>query len=217
MTDGRDDVLDRCINQPPIFGQYDLVSEFWIHDDTGDDDHRAALAGRYLGFTQIGDGPRRGFGGAIRWAWSQLMVRSQARFVLHVEDDFLLGPDVDLYAMAAILDMCPDVQQVALRRQAWNDAERAAGGVVEQHPGDYREVTRRGYTWLEHRRFFTTNPSLYRMSLCNRDWPDGPHSEGHFGIQLFAENPANRCAFLGARNSAPMAEHIGHARVGTGY
>lgn len=217
MTDGRDDVLDRCINQPPIFGQYDLVTEFWIHDDTGDDAHRATIAGRYSGFTQIGDGPRRGFGGAIDWAWSQLVARSEAKLVLHLEDDFLLGPDVDLYAMAAILEMRTDVQQVALRRQPWNDAERAAGGIVERHPDDYTEISERGYTWLEHRRFFTTNPSLYRRSLCERGWPTGRESEGHFGISLFAEDPARRSAFLGPRSAPPMVEHIGRDRVGTGY
>jgi len=217
MTDGRDDYLRACIEQPSPAG-WNLVTEWWMHDDTGDDAYRAELADRYPAFRQIGDGPRRGFGGAIARAWSVLRAQSAATFVLHLEADFLVVQPVDLVELVRVLAMHPHLAQIALRRQPWNPDEIAAGGVVEQHPDDYTEVCDdQGAVWLEHRRFFTTNPSLYRRSLCGRDWPTGRESEGRFGLALFAEDPATRCAFWGARDSGVWVEHIGHERVGTGY
>jgi hypothetical protein len=215
MTDGRDGYLKRCLEAATF--TYDGDAEFWMHDDTGDDAYRARLADEYPLFTQLGEGPRRGFGGAIAHAWRRLVTDSQARFVFHLEDDFLLTRPVNLSHLAEALDARPYLTQMALRRQPWNPAERAAGGLVEQHPDDYVEVRDGEHAWLEHRRFWTTNPSLYRRSLCSRGWMDSPHSEGFFGIQLFGQDPARRSAFWGARDSGVWAEHIGHERVGTGY
>jgi hypothetical protein len=124
--------------------------------------------------------------------------------------------------MADLLTGAPELVQVALLRHPWNPAEIAAGGIVEQHPADY--VDRLAIPWdrpiryLEHRRFFTTNPSLYRMDLVrDTEWPDGTESEGRYGIGLLSQDPARQFAFFGARGDGPAVEHIGAARVGTGY
>lgn len=215
MTDGRDDVLHECMTWNSVTSAGGI--EYWLHDDTGDDAHRQALATQYRTFNVLGEGPRRGFGGAIRYAWSQLLARSAAEYVWHQEDDFLAAGSVDLTELATVLEANPYLVQVALRRQAWNDAERAAGGVIEQHPDDYKQVTDGRHTWLEHRRFFTTNPCLYRRSLLERGWPEGQHSEGRFGIALFADHPQARAAFWGPRDAPPAVQHIGMQRVGTGY
>lgn len=215
MTDGRDEILHECLTRNNISANGAV--ELWLHDDTGDDGHRRALAERYPHVTRIGEGPRRGFGGAIRYAWSQLLERSRAEYIAHWEDDFLAAGVVDLTAMATVLEANPYLVQIALRRQPWNAAERAAGGIIEQHPDDYHQVTDGRHTWLEHRRFFTTNPCLYRRSLMERGWPEGEQSEGHFGLSLFAENPQARAAFWGPRDAPPAVEHIGYERVGTGY
>jgi hypothetical protein len=133
------------------------------------------------------------------------------------EDDFILTRDVDVSAMAGTLDAERDLVQLALRRQPWNDAERAAGGIVEQHPDQFYEVWDRGRVWLEHRRFFTTNPHLIRAEwLTETQWPEGPESEGRYSLSLFAGGRL-RCGFWGARDSGEWCEHIGHERVGTGY
>lgn len=222
MTDGRRE----CFTQTLASAQASLrgpISEWWVHDDSGDPEYGLWLDRVLFDECRLHrTGQRSGFGGAIRSAWSQLRQRSSARFVFHLEDDFTFNQPVDLAPMVDVLNGFPHIVQLALRRQPWNDAERAAGGIVEQHPGDYsdeRGWTRDGWLdWLEHRRFFTTNPSLYRRSLIDGyDWPEGVHSEGRFGIDLLQRNPDWRFAYWGARGSGEAVTHIGHERVGTGY
>jgi len=216
MTDGRDEHLDRAIASAAakLNGP---ISEWWIHDDTGDDAHRAELKRRYPDFTQLGAGPRRGFGGAIARAWSELHQQSNAKWILHLEDDFVLNFSVSIHDLVRILDANPNLVQLVLKRQPWNELERAAGGIVEQHPEAYEEKTdARGNVWLEHRLFFSTNVSLYRHALIERGWPNVPHSEGIFTHELL-KDPNVRFGFFGSRDSPPWVTHIGHARAGKGY
>lgn len=223
LTDGRDDVLEQTIDSAFTSLRGNIVRRV-LHDDTGDHRHEQHLARRYgpLGFEVIG-GPRAGFGGAIRRAWQYLCRTAeddQATHVVHLEDDFTFNGPVHLDDMAAVLDFVPELAQVALRRQAWNDLEVAAGGVVELHPDWYADCAggphpSRMWHWLEHRVCFTTNPCVYRRSLCWRDWPTGEHSEGVFTHQLLGEGL--RFAYLGERADGPQVHHIGEHRVGTGY
>ena len=222
VTDGRDDYLEAavCSAGASLIGQ---VTERWMYDDTGDDAYRASLRRLYPQFRHIDAGPRQGFGGAIRAAWSRIAAESEARFVFHLEQDFTFNEPVDLDEMATVLDLHPHLVQLALRRQPWNDHERAAGGIVEQHPDAYEDFHWQGRHWLEHRLFFTTNPSLYRMSLCSTRWPEGGNSEGHYTHQLLQggspEVPGEqvRFGYWGTRSSEPWVHHIGHQRAGVGY
>ena len=215
MTDGRDDVLAQTL---PLVAAHVPHTRFVVHDDTGSLAHRAELAERYrdLGVDVIGGDERRGFGGAIAAAWAHLAGVPEL-FVAHFEDDFVPTRPVDWYDVADTLTRHPYLVQLALRRQPWNEAEKAAGGIVEQHPDDYIECSDAGAVWLEHSRFFTTNPSMYRRSLCERGWPSGANSEGRFGISLLQDDPGARFAFWGARDSGEWVSHIGHERNGTGY
>ena len=215
MTDGRGD----CLHDTMISAADSLrgpVTRWLIHDDSGDEDYSRWLRARYSEWEIVSTPGRSGFGGAIRSAWSYIAGRAE-RFVFHLEDDFTFRRPVDLAEMAEVLYARPYLMQLALRRQPWNDAEHLAGGIVEQHPEDFTEVTDpTGKTWLEHRRFFTTNPSLYRSELCRQPWPRGPESEGHFTHQLLA-SPAVRFGYWGAMASGEAVTHIGHERIGTGY
>lgn len=224
MTDGRDEVLDQAVASA-LETLGDQVAELWMHDDTDHPGRRRQLERRYPRFRHIGARRRMGFGGAIGNAWTLLDGYGQTDHVFHLEDDFLFRHPVDLASMAAVLAERPYLAQLALRRQPWNAAEAAAGGIVEQHPDDYVDVRDgAGRAWLEHRRFFTTNPCLYRRELCSVGWPSGRESEGHFGLGLLASGlpwgvsgDAVRFGFWGARDSGEWVEHIGHQRVGTGY
>jgi hypothetical protein len=124
--------------------------------------------------------------------------------------------------MADILDLHPEIVQLALRRQPWNRTEIDAGGVVEVNPEAYVDaagrVDGRMQQWLEHRLFWTTNPSLFQRDLLNQfEWPMVEHSEGIFTRQVLADSPINRFGYWGDRDSGEWVRHIGEHRVGTGY
>lgn len=215
MTDGRRDCLDRTLASAAdrLLGQ---ITRRVIHDDSGDPAHLDWLRRTYPAFEVITHpAGRRGFAGAIQRAWA-FLLRDEAPFVFHLEDDFVFERTVDLQEMAVLLAERPHLAQIALRRQPWNEAEIAAGGVVETDPDAYVDCTNGVVDWLEHRKFFTTNPSLYRRDLMKRGWPSGAQSEGIFSLDLF-DDPAVRCAYWGRRTDAPWVTHIGHERTGTGY
>jgi hypothetical protein len=222
ITDGRRDCIRQTI--PSALAMLEgPVTRRVLYDDSGDLEHRYWLADQFPTFELIWhpDG-RQGFGGAIRTAWEHV-ARGGERYVFHLEDDFTFNRPVPLAGLTQILQAFPHVVQVALRRQPWNEHERQAGGVVEQHPDAYDERWLGKYAWLEHRQFFTTNPCLYRRTLCHTNWPEGGNSEGHFTHQLLRDGSPEvdgehvRFAFWGARDSGEAVTHIGHQRVGVGY
>ena len=215
MTDGREEYLDRCIESAHKHLQ-GPISEWWMHDDTGNEQYRADLRERYPDFTHIALGQRRGFGGAIAHAWDALSRYSKANWIFHLEQDFIFTGPVPLTDMIEVLEDHPHLAQMALRRQAWNEAEKAAGGVVELQPESYVSMQdMRARHWLEHRVCFTTNPCLYRRSTAKLGWPNVNRSEGHFTAYLLGKG--YRFGYWGARNSGIWVEHIGHTRRGRGY
>lgn len=216
MTDGRLDYLRQTVASAHAALEGDIL-ERWMFDDSGDDEHRDLLQEEFPEFTLLHAGPRQGFGGAIRQAWSYLHTHSVADYVFHLEGDFTFNEVIRLDDLVTILNYRPHLAQVALRRQAWNDTEKKAGGIVEANPGDYvTHLDRDNRVWLEHKLFFTTNPCLYRMSLVDQfEWPDGPNSEGRFGIKV-REHGYN-FAFFGPREEGPKVHHIGEERKGSGY
>jgi len=215
MTDGRSYIQQSIESlDAELLGP---ISRKVIHDDSGDELHRGWLAERFPTWEIITTPGRSGFGGAYRSAWEWVAANVSERFVFSTEDDFTFNRPVDLEELAGVLDSQPNLVQLALRRQPWNDAERAAGGIVEQHPEAYADVWDAcGHAWLEHRLFFTTNPSLIRTGLCAAGWPDVPQSEGIFSHRLLCDSSA-RFGFWGARDSGEWVTHIGAERAGTGY
>lgn len=216
ITDGRTECIQRTV--PSALGNLaGPISERWIYDDSGDADHLAWLYQTFPQFRIIHhlEG-RQGFGGAIREAWRTLRFESAAEYIFHLEDDFTFNREVPLEDMMEILDEEPRLAQVALRRQAWNTAEKAAGGVIETNPDAYTQRSGHFTSFLEHDLFFTTNPSLYRRQLIeHNDWPEGERSEGVFTAQL--REARHTFAYLGERTDPPWVHHIGDERTGTGY
>lgn len=156
-----------------------------------------------------------GFGGAIQAGWAEVIEKG-CDYVFHFEADFIFNSVPPVERMIGVLERQPHLVQVALKRQAWNDEEKAAGGIVELHPDEFTQCTEHGDIWTEHRRFFTTNPSVYPVGLCHQGWPQVPQSEGIFTHRLL-EDPKVRFAFWGAKFDPPMVEHIGVDRAGVGY
>lgn len=156
---------------------------------------------------------RLGFSGAIRKGW-RLALDTGCTHLFHAELDFIYLRPVPLAKMIAALDAHPYLVQMALLRGPVNAAERAAGGVIEQNPDDYKTVHWWHLTWREHHRHVTTNPCVWPRWVLERGWPRRTHSEGHFGIDLFAEDPERRAAYWDTRVAV---QHIGDIRTGVGY
>lgn len=209
MTDGRDDCLDETLHSVDrqLGGPF---THRVINDDTGDPTHATALGARYPGYEVLSGTRRRGFGGAIQYAWDQIKSRIESH-VFHLEDDFTFNEPVDVRAMAYVLDANPQLTQMALQRQPWNVDEITSGHIID--PADCTERNTGGFVWLEHREFFTTNPCVYRRTLCEKGWPDGNESEDQFGIALF-QDPMKTSGYW---SNKPLVSHIGAHRAGIGY
>lgn len=222
MTDGRFDLLDRTLQSLDrlLVGP---VDELIINCDTGDPDDGAYLRDRYRDWTVCAGDRRRGYSGAMRHAWHALRAGTRASHVVHWEDDFTLLQPFDLAAAIAVLDRHPHVAQMALRRQAWYPNELDAGGILEAHPGSFTETRDGEQVWLEHRRWFTTNPCIYRRSLLRVGWPNCEGSEDMFTRCLLAGGTPEakaedvRFGYWGAADSGVWVEHTGAQRAGTGY
>lgn len=182
-----------------------------IVDDSGDPDHHAWLRLTFPDIDLVCTKGRTGFDGVYRTVWDTIAGYGMP-WAFVIEEDFTLERDVDLGVLQQVMDDRPHLAQMALRRQAWSAPEIAAGGVVEQHPDEYDEQP----THLEHRLFFTTNPTLLRRGFVTQHpWPKGSGSELRFGRDLFRD-PDARCGYWGARTDAPWVIHDGE-RTGRGY
>lgn len=172
-----------------------------------------AIAERY-GFYVVGSG-NLGLTASMGALWRYLAGRKDPfDFVFLTEDDFRLERDVDLDRLARVLDANPHLVQVALLRDACYPRERELGGILG-HPLDEFDFRRDGPdAWLEHRRFFTLNPSLIRRSLTGTPWPTVQHSETAFGNRVFRD-PAAKSALWGEGEA--WVTHLGEVRAGIGY
>lgn len=162
-----------------------------------------------------------GFCGAVEQGWRRLRaLDAHFDYVFHLEEDWLFRWPFDVGAMSRLLEAHPHVAQVVLKRGPEHQIEHDAGGFVELWPDEYtdREFNDAGalWPWLEHRLHFSTNPSLYRASLMQLEWPPAPRCEEAFGSGLVIGGAT--FALWGARTDAPWLEHTGTGqRSGTGY
>jgi hypothetical protein len=154
---------------------------------------------------------RIGFCGVVK-KWWEMMAHISEPFVFHLEDDFVIQQRVSLARMAFVLGQRPDIKQVAIKRTPHSREEIQAGGVIEQDPDAYTEDRVRALPQdipiLTHRKFWTTNPSLYRSSLAEIPWPNGPLCESKFSRNLFEDEDA-KVAYLGTKDSQQIARHVG--------
>lgn len=216
VTDGREYFWETMKSFHETFNIDDFKYKFVI-DDSLDPEFQRRLAMAYPEFQVESAIEKRGFGGAIRHGWS--VIPDDVDYVFHLEDDFIFTEKPDLDMMIFTLEKYSYLLQMALLRGPVNNEERKAGGIIEQDPDSYTEMW--GWHdelyWREHRKFFTTNPCLYRRSLIEKGWPDCEFSEGIFSIERFKENPEAKSAFWGSNDSGVWVKHIGYERKGTGY
>lgn len=225
FTDGRRDCLDRTLACARLALPWDEFTARILIDDSGSTGHYLAVTAANPDLMVLAplDGTKRGFSGAIAAGWELLATHApDAEMVFHLEDDFVFNRVVPLDRMADLLLRRPHLAQMALVRQPWSDDEIAAGGYIAANPDDFEQclTATTGHPpptwWIEHRRFFTTNPTLYRRTLTEHGWPQVEHSEGVFTHQLLAD-PDLRFGLWGRIEDSPWVHHIGDHRTGTGY
>lgn len=157
-----------------------------------------------------------GFCGAVRYGWERLREDGPPfDYVFHLEEDWIFNRVFSVAHMTRVLDTEPQVAQVALRR----GAEPQELPVVERWAEDFTdratENRTRSQAWLEHRLFFTTNPSVYRRQLVEAyEWPEPPRCEAAFTETLVTEGAT--FAYWGDRCDEPWITHTG-TRTGHGY
>lgn len=217
MANGRREYLEKTLPGLRRLLGDPYVECLVVHDDSGDADFRAWLLGE-LHFADLDvelvTTDRVGYGGAMASAWSAA-ARAGCPLIFWLEEDFVLG-DVPLAAMADLLEQRGELVQVVLKRQAWYPRELRAGGFLEGTPGVFVDVAD-PVPHVEHRAFFSVNPTLFRAELLARPWPRTKGSEATFGKELLADQPHRRFALWGSTSSPPAVEHVGAERVGHGY
>lgn len=216
MTDGRRDYIGATVASIETNIRGPITTRL-IHDDSGDADHHDWLKATFPQYDLVVTPGRSGFGGAYQHAWRHL-AGVREHWIFSTEDDFTIDRLVDLSAMQGVLRERPHVAQMALRRQAWSGPEIQAGGVVELAPQAYEDQVAGDLAWLEHRQFWTTNPSLFHADVLSIGWPDGDRSEAAFAARLFSD-PDRHAAYWGRRDGGPWVTHTGNYRhpEGTGY
>ena len=65
------------------------------------------------------------------------------------------------------------------------------------------------YQWMEHRQFFTTNPSLVPRRIIDLGWPEGERSEAAFNAWCIDHDPTAAAGLWGRRDDEPLAHHAG--------
>ena len=209
MTNGRGHYLKQAIKS----AEENLIWDFdWkmIVDDSADTQYSTWLSGAFGSSFQIYPTKEPcGFCGSIQRGWN--LLPEDADFVFHLEDDFTFNEPIRIQEMIDILQDNPKLAQIALLRQAVNPAEKSAGGVIQCFSNDFKQREKGNRIWMEHARFFTTNPSLYPRSISRIPYPLEDFCEGKFSIKLRAAG--YRFAILGKKDQKPKVAHIGEYKA----
>ncbi len=184
-----------------------------IYSDWGPEhrDELDAIATEH-GYYVAGDG-HHGYTGSMRRMWTYLAKRAKGQFVFATEDDFTYPRPVALEPMIETLRDNPKLAQIALLRDAFYQDEKETGGILGWPEPAFTKVGQNGTSRLEHRLFWTANPSLFRRSITAAPWPLGKHSETLFGKSLLSAG--YRFSFWGDHEE--LTRHIGQVRAGSGY
>lgn len=205
VGDGRTEYLARAVDSLREHVNYAFVKMIMV-DDSGDPDHGAHLAAAYPEFHHVHHRRRKGTVEAVRSGWRSAL-RTGADYVFHTEEDFTYNEPVEIDQMAALLDAYTQFAQVVLKRDPYNSQEHEAGGFMELAPELYQEHKSELGVWCEHKRLFSSNPSLIPRRVLQMSPFTG---EAQFGQTCVRRGL--RFAYWGAKTDPPRVTHIGVER-----
>lgn len=218
LTDGRKDLIEQTIPSWEKQVKGNFKGKFII-DDSGDPEYREWLAITFPNFKVIP--VRKNRAGYINAMKKVFEVAREAGnpYIFHLEDDFILKRPIDLTDLTYVMDHRKHLTQISLLRQPWYEIEINAGGVLQV----FMKQTKRIYAkrlgnkqWLEHRFFWTCNPSVFPLWVAEREWPKSGYSEARFGMELF-EDENLYSGVWGRLNTPYYVEHIGSYQNGGSY
>jgi len=212
VTDGRIECLQRTLQSFKENCDYPFSQKFMVNDCMDEDliKHTKMLADQY-GYELIQHDTKKGFAGVYNTAWAL----SKGDYVFNLEDDFLFNEKVDIDAMIDIIEHNQYLVQVVLKRQAWNEEEKRAGGIIEQWADLYTEKEMNGIYWAEHNLFYSTNPSITPKWVIDKGWQICPSSESVMSKMLLVDG--FKSCYYGKKFDAPKVTHIGDTRNGILY
>ena len=173
------------------------------------------IADRF-GFYVAGAG-HHGYVLSTQRLWRYINDRVKADYVFLAEDDFLYLKEIDLAAMVGVLSRVTRVKQIALLRAPAYQREfegESQGAILGWDKDSFTIQSLNGESWMEHRNFWTMNPSLFRKNIVRNPWPEKQNSERIFGDRLL-KDPVATVAFWGTGD--PWMQHIGETRAGGPY
>lgn len=137
-------------------------------------------------------------------------------WVLWLEDDFVFTRTVPLADLGYVVEMEPNLVQMSFLRQPVSEPEKKAGGLLKIDPDRFKRRGSGTSRWIEHRAYWTTNPSLFLRTFAASApaWPVVDRCEGIFTATLLEQNPETRFGIWG--DGTPWVNHAGE-RVGVGY
>jgi hypothetical protein len=148
---GRWPYLARCLGAVDAL---DLELERRILSVDGDAPTEGVTVGGQSGWEIRATGTRQGLVANLRQAWDGL-----SGWVLDVEEDFIVH-DLPVAAMKDVLRENPHVAVMNLKRHAVNAVE----GTNILHGPHYRGEYVQHERWVEHRRLWSLNPSLFHST-----------------------------------------------------
>lgn len=218
LTDGRKDLIKKTI---PCW-QENISSNFSnkiIIDDSGDNNYRLWLKKTFKSFDIVPvDKERAGYVEAMRKVFS-VAREANSPYVFHLEDDFLIKKEFDLNNFTSVLDQNSNLVQMSFLRDPWYENEIRDGGTLRtlvKHGKKISRAKNKNFDWMEHRIFWTCNPSVYPLRITDEEWPDRKHSEFYFGRSLFSDKK-NKSAVWGKWSDKPLITHTGSYQKGINY
>lgn len=196
-----DQHLDACLKSLDLV---EGISSIVVVDDSGDKVWRNHVTNTYNVPVVRVAAQQAGYQAAMHTIWQTAQGHDH---VFLLEEDFTIEAPIDLLKWVGYLDSHDNVAQVVAQRQPWYANEIQAGSVLAatDDPGELVDG------FIQHRSFFSCNPTVIPARTLAQKWPSGAWSESQFGQQLM-QDPDVRFAM-----TADIVTYHHGTRQGHGY